>query len=151
MMSDVSFKSIRDVAEELELEQHVLRFWETKFSQIRPMKRAGGRRYYRSDDVMLLRRIKYLLHTQGYRISGVQKMIKEQGIKEFLKSTETIDGLAHHKKQQNNDSLQKTVLPSGQMSFMVSADSAGFSSENRAELQGILQDLKSIQKALSTV
>jgi DNA-binding transcriptional MerR regulator len=67
------------VAEELDLPQHVLRFWETRFSQIRPMKRGGGRRYYRPDDVDLLRGIRALLYGEGYTIRGVQRILKEQG------------------------------------------------------------------------
>ena len=74
-----AFRTISEVAEELDLPQHVLRFWETKFNQIRPMKRGGGRRYYRPDDVELLRGIQYLLYGEGYTIKGVQRILKEQG------------------------------------------------------------------------
>jgi len=76
-----AFRTISEVAEELDLPQHVLRFWETKFSQIRPMKRGGGRRYYRPDDVELLRGIQYLLYGEGYTIKGVQRILKEQGVR----------------------------------------------------------------------
>ena len=69
------------VAEDLDLPQHVLRFWETRFAQIRPLKRGGGRRYYRRDDVDLLRGIRHLLYGQGYTIRGVQRILKEQGVK----------------------------------------------------------------------
>ena len=74
-----AFRTISEVAEDLDLPQHVLRFWETKFSQIRPMKRGGGRRYYRPDDVELLRGIQYLLYGEGYTIKGVQRILKDQG------------------------------------------------------------------------
>ncbi len=74
-----AFRTISEVAEDLDLPQHVLRFWETKFGQIRPMKRGGGRRYYRPDDVELLRGIQYLLYGEGYTIKGVQRILKEQG------------------------------------------------------------------------
>lgn len=74
-----AFRTISEVAEDLDLPQHVLRFWETKFNQIRPMKRGGGRRYYRPDDVELLRGIQYLLYGEGYTIKGVQRILKEQG------------------------------------------------------------------------
>jgi DNA-binding transcriptional MerR regulator len=74
-----AFRTIREVAESMELPQHVLRFWETRFPQIKPLKRGGGRRYYRPDDVELLRSIKHLLYGEGYTIKGVQKLIKEQG------------------------------------------------------------------------
>lgn len=76
-----AFRTISEVAEELSLPQHVLRFWETRFSQIKPMKRAGGRRYYRPDDFDLLQGIRYLLYDQGYTIKGVQKLLKQNGNK----------------------------------------------------------------------
>jgi DNA-binding transcriptional MerR regulator len=79
--SESAFRTISEVAEELEVPQHVLRFWETKFSQIRPMKRGGGRRYYRPEDVTLLRRIRTLLYEDGFTIKGVQKLLREGAIK----------------------------------------------------------------------
>jgi DNA-binding transcriptional MerR regulator len=75
-----AFRTISEVAEDLDVPQHVLRFWESRFSQIRPMKRAGGRRYYRADDVDLLRGIRQLLYSEGYTIRGVQRILKEHGI-----------------------------------------------------------------------
>ena len=74
-----AFRTISEVAEELALPQHVLRFWETRFPQVKPLKRAGGRRYYRPGDVVLLRTIRQLLYEEGFTIKGVQKLIKEQG------------------------------------------------------------------------
>ncbi len=74
-----AFRTISEVAEDLDLPQHVLRFWETRFGQIRPRKRGGGRRYYRPDDVDLLRGIRHLLYGEGYTIRGVQRILKEQG------------------------------------------------------------------------
>jgi DNA-binding transcriptional MerR regulator len=74
-----AFRTISEAAEDLDLPQHVLRFWETRFPQIKPLKRGGGRRYYRPDDVELLRAIKQLLYGEGYTIKGVQKLFKEQG------------------------------------------------------------------------
>lgn len=74
-----AFRTISEVAEELDVQQHVLRFWETKFNQVRPLKRGGGRRYYRPEDVSLLRAIHYLLYTEGFTIKGVQKLLREQG------------------------------------------------------------------------
>jgi DNA-binding transcriptional MerR regulator len=76
-----AFRTISEVAEDLDLPQHVLRFWETRFQQIKPMKRGGGRRYYRPDDVDLLRGIRHLLYGEGYTIRGVQRLLKDQGIK----------------------------------------------------------------------
>jgi DNA-binding transcriptional MerR regulator len=75
-----AYRTIREVADSLDLPQHVLRFWETRFPQIRPLKRAGGRRYYRPDDIERLRIIKRLLYDEGYTIKGVQKLFKEQGV-----------------------------------------------------------------------
>jgi DNA-binding transcriptional MerR regulator len=77
--SDSAFRTISEVATELGLPQHVLRFWETQFSQIRPLKRGGGRRYYRPEDVALLRRVRTLLYEDGYTIRGVQRLLRENG------------------------------------------------------------------------
>jgi DNA-binding transcriptional MerR regulator len=76
-----AFRTISEVADELDIPQHVLRFWESRFSQIKPLKRAGGRRYYRPDDVDLLRGIKHLLYGVGYTIKGVRGVLSEQGAK----------------------------------------------------------------------
>ena len=76
-----AFRTISEVAQDLDIPQHVLRFWETRFSQIKPMKRSGGRRYYRPDDVDLLRGIRRLLYGEGYTIRGVQRILKEHGVK----------------------------------------------------------------------
>ena len=75
-----AFRTISEVANDLDIPQHVLRFWETRFTQIKPMKRSGGRRYYRPDDVDLLRGIRRLLYGEGYTIRGVQRILKEHGI-----------------------------------------------------------------------
>jgi DNA-binding transcriptional MerR regulator len=82
--SPEAYRTIREVADSLDLPQHVLRFWETRFPQIRPLKRAGGRRYYRPDDIERLRLIKRLLYDEGYTIKGVQKLFKEQGVQAQL-------------------------------------------------------------------
>jgi len=76
-----AFRTISEVAEDLDLPQHVLRFWETRFSQIKPLKRAGGRRFYRPHDIEVLRTIKRLLYGEGYTIKGVQRLLKEQGVR----------------------------------------------------------------------
>ncbi|HEX4260383.1 MAG TPA: MerR family transcriptional regulator [Acetobacteraceae bacterium] len=74
-----AFRTISEVADDLHIPQHVLRFWETKFTQVHPLKRGGGRRYYRPDDIALLRRVADLLYTQGYTIKGVQRLLREGG------------------------------------------------------------------------
>jgi DNA-binding transcriptional MerR regulator len=79
-----AFRTISEVAEDLDIPQHVLRFWETRFSQIKPLKRGGGRRYYRPDDVELLKGIRTLLYGEGYTIRGVQRILKEQGLKHVI-------------------------------------------------------------------
>ncbi|PWC38380.1 hypothetical protein TSO221_27070 [Azospirillum sp. TSO22-1] len=78
MKSATAFRTISEVSSDLDVPQHVLRFWETKFPQIRPLKRGGGRRYYRPEDVDLLRRIQGLLYQEGYTIKGVQRLLKER-------------------------------------------------------------------------
>ncbi len=82
--SPEAFRTISEVSKDLAIPQHVLRFWETKFIQIKPIKRGGGRRYYRPEDVEILRGIKSLLYNDGYTIRGVQKVIKENGTKKIL-------------------------------------------------------------------
>ncbi len=77
-----AFRTISEVADDLHIPQHVLRFWETKFPQLKPLKRGGGRRYYRPEDIGLLRRIADLLYTQGYTIKGVQRLLREGGLGE---------------------------------------------------------------------
>lgn len=79
--SPEAFRTISEVANELDLPQHVLRFWETRFQQIKPMKRGGGRRYYRPDDVDLLRGVRHLLYSEGYTIRGAQRILKDHGIR----------------------------------------------------------------------
>ena len=86
--SDAAFRTISEVAAELNVPQHVLRFWETKFSQVRPLKRGGGRRYYRPEDVVLLKRIRGLLYTDGMTIKGVQKLLRESGTKAEARAEE---------------------------------------------------------------
>ena len=94
-----AFRTISEVSDWLETPAHVLRFWESKFSQIKPVKRAGGRRYYRPDDMRLLGGIKQLLHNDGLTIKGVQKILREQGIKHVVDmSPEVTDAAAANRK-----------------------------------------------------
>lgn len=79
--SPEAFRTISEVSEDLDLPQHVLRFWESKFNSIKPLKRGGGRRYYRPSDIDLLRGIRYLLYSEGFTIKGVQKILREQGVR----------------------------------------------------------------------
>jgi DNA-binding transcriptional MerR regulator len=84
-----AFRSISEASGELGVPQHVLRFWETKFTFVKPMKRAGGRRFYRPQDIAVLAGVRRLLHDQGYTIKGVQKLHREQGLKRFTGEGET--------------------------------------------------------------
>ena len=103
-----AFRTISEVATEMGLPQHVLRFWESKFSQIKPMKRGGGRRYYRPEDLEVLGRIRTLLYEDGYTIKGVQKLFKEGGIT-TMSGPHSLDGqaLATKSSQIDEDQLDK--------------------------------------------
>lgn len=106
-----AFRTISEVADELEVQQHVLRFWETKFSQVRPLKRGGGRRYYRPEDVTLLKRIHELLYTEGYTIKGVQKLFRENGKNSVIEGE--VGGISNDQPQSASkklDDSQKEIL-----------------------------------------
>ena len=127
--SDTAFRTISEVADELDVQQHVLRFWETKFSQIKPLKRGGGRRYYRPEDMELLKSIHHLLYTEGYTIKGVQKLLKEQGKNSIV--------------QNNKPAAKAAVAAAAAQSKPVQA--AGISRENRSMLESMLVDLKELR------
>jgi len=130
-----AFRTISEVADELDVQQHVLRFWETKFSQVRPLKRGGGRRYYRPEDVALLKRIHHLLYTEGYTIKGVQKLLKGQGKTQIISS------------QPNNENVQgsKVHEPAPQAS-----EKEGLSKNQRSALETMLDELKAIRSMVKT-
>lgn len=122
--SKAAFRTIAEVAEELGVATHVLRFWETKFPQIKPMKRSGGRRYYRPDDVELVRRIRDFLYEKRYTIEGVQKLFKEKGVKAIL-----------------GEEIQKDF-------FEETADSVELNEESRKLISYVLGELKSMSEEL---
>lgn len=131
--SDAAFRTISEVATDLNVPQHVLRFWETKFSQVRPLKRGGGRRYYRPEDVALLKRIRGLLYTDGMTIRGVQKLLRETGTKaadEPARDTRT------ETKTEAKPEAPSTTAPAGPH---LSRDEAKLL---LAELTGLRDDLK---------
>ena len=135
--SPEAFRTISEVSRDLSLPQHVLRFWETKFVQIKPIKRGGGRRYYRPEDIELLKGIKYLLYNDGYTIRGVQKVIKENGTKKIISNSfqnnDFTLGNDEHKRVKNiNDQSQSVIGES-----------------TRKKLMTVLQDLVELKKKLN--
>ena len=135
--SPEAFRTISEVSKDLSLPQHVLRFWETKFTQIKPIKRGGGRRYYRPEDIELLKGIKYLLYNDGYTIRGVQKVIKENGAKKLFS-----------KNVQNNSF---TVQEVDNINAVEEKDlSKGIIGETkRKKLMNVLNDLVALKKKLN--
>ncbi|MBX3570498.1 MAG: MerR family transcriptional regulator [Rhizobiaceae bacterium] len=173
-----AFRTISEVAEDLDLPQHVLRFWETRFTQIRPMKRGGGRRYYRPQDVELIKGIKRMLYDQGYTIKGVQKLLRDNG-NQFLVAVgngdiAAIEAIAQ-RKQQASVPLTPAAMPRGgddevlvgeakakpSRRFFglgkpdddgpVSPDASRLSRDNRALLQEALFDLLECKRLLDQV
>ena len=147
--SQDAFRTISEVAEELDLPQHVLRFWETRFKQIRPMKRGGGRRYYRPDDVELLKGIRHLLYGQGYTIKGVQRILKEQGNRFVASAAEgdvallVGDDLAQAAPP---DTPVKQAVPVVQVEKQAPAKSASETPDG--QLQGVLAELLECKRML---
>ena len=135
-----AFRTISEAAEELDVPQHVLRFWETRFSQIRPMKRGGGRRYYRPEDMDLLRTIRSLLYGEGYTIRGVQRLLKERGVRAVLALN------AASEAANSTQSLPPAPAPSeGDEDDSVAADV--FAEMSRA-LRAALDDIEDAQRIL---
>ena len=108
--SKAAFRTISEVAEDLGVATHVLRFWETKFPQIKPMKRSGGRRYYRPDDVQLVKTIRDYLYDKRYTIEGVQKLFKEKGVKELLGEEIQKDFFAQEVENLNLDDSSRHLI-----------------------------------------
>ncbi|MGB6175636.1 MAG: MerR family transcriptional regulator [Methylocella sp.] len=125
-----AFRTISEVAGELDLPRHVLRFWETRFPQIRPLKRAGGRRYYRPRDIEVLRAIKHLLYGQGYTIKGVQRVLKEQGAGAFAAARD-----AENESRSELSFPEARELPLLQGSPLRQGESAGNSTVHSGGLQ----------------
>lgn len=165
-----AFRTISEVAEDLDLPQHVLRFWETRFNQIKPMKRGGGRRYYRPQDVELIKGIRHMLYDQGYTIKGVQKLLRDNG-NQFVIAIGAGDFAAVEaisQRKQASSAEERThsedemlvgepkVKPSRRFFGLgkaeedgpISADSAKLSRDNRALLQEALFDLLECKRLL---
>ena len=128
-----AFRTISEVADELDIQAHVLRFWETKFPQVKPLKRGGGRRYYRPDDIKLIRRIRDLLYTDGYTIKGVQKLLRDGGLKAILAEPENA---SMPKPTKTGTDPQSATAP------------AGLTFDQRKELEAVLGELQQIQAML---
>ena len=141
--SPEAFRTISEVSKDLALPQHVLRFWETKFSQIKPIKRGGGRRYYRPEDVDLLKGIKNLLYNDGYTIRGVQKVIRENGPKNVLFSNTKVNVKLEQKTFTENENIynaeQNVHTRTGQT----------LSEIKRKKLMDVMQSLVELQNKIS--
>ena len=128
--SPEAFRTISEVSNDLEVPPHVLRFWETKFPQIKPLKRGGGRRYYRPEDVALLRQIRQLLYNDGYTIKGVQRLLKEGALKNTAQLGVATAIEPDKQKQPQNSTT---------------------GSREKTALRSIVDELQSLRKLLSTV
>ena len=133
--SAAAFRTISEVASDLDVPQHALRFWETKFTQVRPMKRGGGRRYYRPEDVDLLRSIRALLYDDGYTIKGVQKLLREGGLKSVAADASPAPA---------------SPAPVSAPAAPQAAVAAGISVDQRKELTAILGELDAVRKLLDS-
>tara|TARA_B100001093_G_scaffold356531_1_gene341124 strand:+ start:80 stop:523 length:444 start_codon:yes stop_codon:yes gene_type:complete len=142
--SPEAFRTISEVSKDLSLPQHVLRFWETKFSQIKPIKRGGGRRYYRPEDVDLLKGIKNLLYNDGYTIRGVQKVIKENGPKNIFFS----NSKANAKLEQKSFTEKENIYIAEQNVHSRTVQT--LSDNKRKKLMDVMQNLVELQNKITT-
>ena len=136
-----AFRTISEVADDLGVQQHVLRFWETKFSQVKPLKRGGGRRYYRPEDVSLLQAIYRLLYVEGYTIKGVQKLLREAGKKIIVANYSNAAPKSTLKRTPNYDEDTKTPNAAEQ----VAAKAGNLTSQQRKALEAVLAELKELR------
>ncbi len=143
-----AFRTISEVAGELDVPKHVLRFWEGRFPQIKPMKRGGGRRYYRPEDLQLLRGICHLLHAEGYTIKGVQKILREQGVDQVKRvgSAPALPGAAAAAATAKHARAAKALseaLPHKSKSPLQSARApASAASDTRAQVKAAIAELE---------
>jgi len=150
-----AFRTISEVSEQLDVPQHVLRFWEAKFTQVRPLKRAGGRRYYRPDDIDLLKGIRALLYSEGLTIKGVQKVLREHGAKHVA---EVGRGGGKTARKASDAAAQADVgqlpallpIPSTEhVNLAVEEPSDALVAEQRERLEVVLQDLLRLREMLN--
>jgi DNA-binding transcriptional MerR regulator len=152
-----AFRTISEVAEELDVPQHVLRFWESRFREIKPMKRGGGRRYYRPEDVDLLRGIRHLLYGEGYTIRGVQRLLKEQGLR-FVQNVwqPGAPQPTHHPSEDAEESVEASEAAEpggaeragGAISPRTTSPAAGLPREQLLKLHAALHELTECRKLL---
>ncbi len=146
--ADGAFRTISEVADELDVPQHVLRFWETKFSQVKPLKRGGGRRYYRPEDVSLLKHIHNLLYTEGYTIKGAQKLLKGQGRNQIaarVAAEEQADAAAPVQETKVQTTRAEPVQDVVAQAAAVSANVYDLSTHQRSALEEMLDELKALR------
>ncbi|MBK8175590.1 MAG: MerR family transcriptional regulator [Rhodospirillales bacterium] len=148
--SPTAFRTIAEVASELDLPAHVLRFWESKFTQIKPLKRGGGRRYYRPEDVVLLRRIRSLLYTEGYTIKGVQRLLRE-GVGKSVTAESAGERFAAAKVSESAADVDgQSDEPADQpaASEAASGRGAGDDASGKPDLRALLHDLEALRALL---
>ncbi len=152
MKAPEAFRTISEVAEDLDLPQHVLRFWETRFRQIHPMKRGGGRRYYRPDDVDLLRGIRLLLYGEGFTIKGVQRLLKEKGIGFVIAVGQTGSVETVTLDENGNEADAKAASQSGPVPRAAAGKGgsavASLSKSGQRQLKGVLSQLMEAKRLL---
>ncbi|MEQ8333988.1 MerR family transcriptional regulator [Nisaea sp.] len=149
-----AFRTISEVADDLEVPPHVLRFWETKFSQVRPLKRGGGRRYYRPEDVELLRRIRALLYQDGYTIKGVQKLLKDGGARAALRHGEGGEydpEIPGPSSARTTEETEPTLPLEAAIQDAYEATSPPIGTDALQEVRTALGELQSLKKALDKV
>ena len=128
-----AFRTISEAADELGVPQHVLRFWESKFSFIRPMKRAGGRRFYRPQDIAILAGVQRLLHKEGYTIKGVQRLHKEEGMARILSSTPAAGGAKSSPRPQSGQGVPRPAVQGALAAALADLETA------KRRLDGLLE------------
>jgi DNA-binding transcriptional MerR regulator len=142
-----AFRTISEVASELDVPQHVLRFWESKFAQVKPMKRGGGRRYYRPEDVELLRRIRSLLYDEGYTIKGVQKVLKDRngGARDDIRKVPREVVRTAHRLRDDEAEAAPAAPPAG------AAAASDLNPRQRQRIEAAISELSSLRKLLKDI
>ena len=143
-----AFRTISEAAQELDLPQHVLRFWETRFTTIKPLKRGGGRRYYRPEDVLLLKGIRHLLYDQGFTIKGVQRILKDQGVRTVIAigNGQPVDQVSLQAAGDDAADAEVEQLIEGRTG--PSFESPGLDDADREKLSRVLKDLLDCKRLL---